>query len=574
MNLECRHCHQRIPINLQFFPGDRIEVECPFCHEFLGVDVKDIEKSGTEDTHPILRVSAKDIASDPRPKPPIPVAAPRPVAPPGRADARRFALAALLCCALFGAALVAYRWNRSTPVPATPETPSPESVEEGPETALATASRAPAKPATRPAPAAPGKRAPAAGEFSLSTAEIDRCYRTLRPSVFRGIKTPALQALRYPDGVTRDWSAKLAVILAYEGYRAGNRALLAIAERTVGLAGPRLKDPDYNLVQALLKLDRGDPVQAHRFAENAVALAAATPLAASLAQYAAWRANPGAPGALDRLRTIHQAQAFFPAGDLLLDAYAVDPRRSADAIDLARSLLRLEPSDAVIQGRLGAVFMGMKMHAEAQNIFEGLVRQDPASVGARIGLARALRKQGRWEPSRRVLDGLLKETDPASARDRSMEIQLERGWVDYDEKKYADAVRYFEVANRLQPRNLEVLGLLVSALQQSRREGTALALLESQRGSFLRDRGYLALLRGAQMQAKDYAKAERTIQEMAQLGMSDAPGFVFLGEIKEQAGDRRAALEAYQRALAMDPANAKARVKSAELAQAVPTPNP
>ena len=106
-----------------------------------------------------------------------------------------------------------------------------------------------------------------------------------------------------------------------------------------------------------------------------------------------------ATGQFDRARTHLEAVARFDpdnsSGFAMLGWLAYLDGRSADAIDLYRKADNIEPFNAKINYHWGLALVQANRWADAAEEFEKVLRIDPRHTDGCIGLAHALRQQGR-----------------------------------------------------------------------------------------------------------------------------------------------------------------------------------
>jgi tetratricopeptide (TPR) repeat protein len=141
----------------------------------------------------------------------------------------------------------------------------------------------------------------------------------------------------------------------------------------------------------------------------------------------------------------------------------------AEAARDFRRAVEIEPDNDQARTRLAEVLLIIGPPDECAAHFERLRQRHPDSVIARLGLARALRKQGRSTEARQLLDDLLAE-EP-----RCVGALTERGILALDEGDTERATDWLKQAVELAPADRVALYNLCRCLQRSGRDADARA---------------------------------------------------------------------------------------------------
>lgn len=160
-------------------------------------------------------------------------------------------------------------------------------------------------------------------------------------------------------------------------------------------------------------------------------------------------------------------------------------------------------------------------------------------------------RAGHYDDARRCyLDAL---DAAASQPDSPIEIDARMGlaFIDFQQRQWPAVVENLRIVTKLDPRRAVAFDLLGRALAE-------LGLWEEAAGSFsgaLRlDRENLVAWKGlanAELRRRNYAAAAAALDEAARLTPDDAELSYLLGSARQQAGDLRGAIAAYERALVL-----------------------
>jgi tetratricopeptide (TPR) repeat protein len=164
--------------------------------------------------------------------------------------------------------------------------------------------------------------------------------------------------------------------------------------------------------------------------------------------------------------------------------------RPAEAAKFVERAREDHPADPLLQREIGWVAYDQRRYEDAVRIFKDLVRKDALSIPDRRWLAASLRMAKRYREAQVVL-GAAPQPDDSS-------LDLERGWVAYDQSAYDLAVRHFRAAGQNGAAAVEYIPPLVSALlrqgdvdaaEQAAAAGSAAPALVVARSEVLMGRG-------------------------------------------------------------------------------------
>jgi tetratricopeptide (TPR) repeat protein len=130
--------------------------------------------------------------------------------------------------------------------------------------------------------------------------------------------------------------------------------------------------------------------------------------------------------------------------------------RPAEAAKSVEEAQGDHPADPLLQREIGWVAYDQRRYEDAVRIFKDLVRKDELSILDRRWLAASLRMAKRYREAQVVLGEAPQPDDPG--------LDLERGWVAYDQSAYDLAVRHFQAARDKGAATVEYVPPLVSVL--------------------------------------------------------------------------------------------------------------
>jgi tetratricopeptide (TPR) repeat protein len=193
-------------------------------------------------------------------------------------------------------------------------------------------------------------------------------------------------------------------------------------------------------------------------------------------------------------------------------------------------------------------------HREAAETYARLVQQDPKDSSLRTSLAGALGALGRYDEAMRQLDVAIK-IEPLNA-----EAYHNRGAVFERQGKRAAAVDEYRTAVRYNPSYQPSREALVRL--------TGSADVNPPRNPQQKEAAQLAEQAAQAARHGDYAQAAQLLDKAEKI----APNYVIVHQYRANvaylSGDRRGAIRALERALAIEPGNALYRANLARLKEA------
>ena len=231
-------------------------------------------------------------------------------------------------------------------------------------------------------------------------------------------------------------------------------------------------------------------------------------------------------------------------------------RRYGEGLPVARTWIRLQPDAAAPRTALAGLLAGLGRHAEAERHLRRAHAIEPQDIVVIQNLAESIRKQGRYEEALEWYQtGLRVSPDYALAH-------AGKGHALFRLGRYEAAMKAFGRAVDLSPKLPNAPSLLVMAA----RAATRLGRNTEAAGFYTRVAeawpGYARALfrKGVRLaRQKRYKKARETLEVVVRLLPDNAPAHSNLGAVLYHLGRNDEALEAFERALAIDPAFKDAR---------------
>ena len=189
--------------------------------------------------------------------------------------------------------------------------------------------------------------------------------------------------------------------------------------------------------------------------------------------------------------------------------------------------LKLSPEFYPANAGLGYVELARKDHRTAASHFDRAVVMNPRYVPALVGRGEAMLALGNRDQALKSFEAAVASDAELSALRSRIEVLRFRGL----QEDVADARKAAE-----------------SGRLDDARTAYRLALAASPQSPFL-----LRELAAVERRAGNQAEALRLAQEAAELEPNDARGLTLLGELREAEGDLAKAIEAYERAVALEP---------------------
>ncbi len=265
----------------------------------------------------------------------------------------------------------------------------------------------------------------------------------------------------------------------------------------------------------------------------------------TLARAAAPQDDKVNPEIMERLRSLGYLGSGSPA-----------PGAPPPAVDSRSDGLRSPQGER----NIAAMLFEEGRHREAAEAYARLVEQDPKDSALRTSLAGALGALGRYDEALKQLD-IAVRLEPLNA-----EAYHNRGAVYERQGKREAAIREYRTAVRYNPSYEPSRNALIRL--------TGSADVNPPRSPQQREAARLAEQAAQAARHGDYAQASRLLDSAEKL----APDYVIVHQYRANvaylSGDRRGAIRALERALALEPNNALYRANLARLKEAPGKGNP
>jgi tetratricopeptide (TPR) repeat protein len=262
---------------------------------------------------------------------------------------------------------------------------------------------------------------------------------------------------------------------------------------------------------------------------------------------------------------------FEPDAHIALSVVLVKPRaggdnakRFADAEQLARRAVQLDPKNAVAWDRLGVALQTRGVvNSETEHSYRKAIELDPQFAAAYAHLARVLNKIGKASESPALYEKAIDlAKDPATLNLIAESLQAEQLWPQSEPV----LKRALELDSR-NPTSLLLMGrMLVVYKRYQEAEPFLKSATEISSQAFqpfnLLGRAYLGMDRFSDAEAT-YERASALAAAGERKNLAGIFGFEGVGDGYLKARQKENAVRAYQRALELDPANSGAAQKLA-----------
>jgi tetratricopeptide (TPR) repeat protein len=220
-----------------------------------------------------------------------------------------------------------------------------------------------------------------------------------------------------------------------------------------------------------------------------------------------------------------------------------------EAVATIRKAISLEPKSADHRAALGVIELALDLPAGAEASFLEALTLEPGHAAAREGMAEIERRRGAYDAALAQLDALLGE--PLLDLSVRKRIEARRGAV-AAERDRATALEAAESSGTAPPGGLSALAAICASRGEWRRAADLEA--RSAPGGPARERlGYYLLRAGSYRDAHEIYAGLAAAEPRTGLSIND--GVALAG-----AGDDDAAARAFERALAIDPVEPRARL--------------
>ena len=163
---------------------------------------------------------------------------------------------------------------------------------------------------------------------------------------------------------------------------------------------------------------------------------------------------------LSHAQTEQNALNYFADG-----IEALDVQDFEGAAQSFKQAIALEPQNLEFQYHLAVTYVRLKKNDEALEIFESLIKKDPKNYfKAYFDIAGVYSREGTFQKALDTLN-LADQAAPNSAR-----VYLEKGYVYKNLKEYDQAIKSFNRAKELDPKESQLVYYLIGAVDLEREE--------------------------------------------------------------------------------------------------------
>ena len=250
-----------------------------------------------------------------------------------------------------------------------------------------------------------------------------------------------------------------------------------------------------------------------------------------------------------RLRAKQQQDA--QVSTLMLRAkQSISQGRPDDAKELYQQVIRQDPANVSAHLNLGIAYEQLGQGRLAEAMFRKVLELQPDHADAHLNLGLKLAAKGRFEPALESMTQALAHSPDNLAARQGLAMVLTRL------NRPLDALPHFEAVVRLDPGSVDAhLNLGIALAEGGRLEDALEAFLDAVRtspetfrphynvGRTLRDLGRIA-------------EARQALERALRLNRAYAPALHLLGQIERTAGNDERAIDLLREAVAADPANA------------------
>ena len=230
----------------------------------------------------------------------------------------------------------------------------------------------------------------------------------------------------------------------------------------------------------------------------------------------------------------------------------------AGAITGYKQFLKLHPEATPIHANLGVALAGLGRYEEAVSEYKVALKQSPTLSAARLNLALAYYKMGRISDAATQLVRVHRE-DPRNAQAVLLlgDCYLRMG-------KNQEAITLLQPISKAHPDDLAVVYMLGTALLRNKQRDEGAAVIDR----ILRngDSAESHLLLGmTKFEAMEYPDAIADLTKAAEINPNLPDVYSYLGQAQMASGDMKAARDAFEKELAVDPNDFESNVRLAVL---------
>jgi tetratricopeptide (TPR) repeat protein len=240
---------------------------------------------------------------------------------------------------------------------------------------------------------------------------------------------------------------------------------------------------------------------------------------------------------------------------------AIQKQQAGDlegAVKEYRQFLKMAPGATAIHSNLGAALAGLGRFEEAVPEYRTALKQSPGSTQARLNLAIAYYKMGRISDAATQL-ARVHEQDP---KNQQAILLLGDCYLRMGQNK--DVIRLLEPEQKKSPDDLAVVYMLGTALLRNKQHDAGAALIDRILRNGESAETHL-LLGMARLEAMEYPEAIADLTKAAEINPSMPDVYSYLGQAQMASGDMKAARDAFEKELTLNPNDFESNVRLAVL---------
>ena len=251
--------------------------------------------------------------------------------------------------------------------------------------------------------------------------------------------------------------------------------------------------------------------------------------------------------AIEQLHHLISQTQDSPQAHYTLGVAYLQNRNFAQAKAEFREALKLQPNMLAAQNSLAEVHLALHEGSEAREIAEQITHEYPADASERILLGAAYLAQREPIKAREQFE-IARRLAPGQA---AASFNIARTYV--AQRKWAEAEKEYENALSANPRFTEALEGLAGLWTERNQRSKAIGRVEQYTVKYPEDAAGHLLLGSLRAGDKQYDGAKTEFQRAIQLDSKLGLAYVRLGNVCRSQGDIASAIQAYERALALQP---------------------
>ena len=230
----------------------------------------------------------------------------------------------------------------------------------------------------------------------------------------------------------------------------------------------------------------------------------------------------------------------------------------AGAVAGYKQFLKLHPEATPIHANLGAALAGLGRYEEAVSEYHIALKQSPSLSAARLNLALAYYKMGRTSDAATQLTRVHRQ-DPANMQAVQLlgDCYLRMG-------KNPETITLLQPIAKAHPDDLAVTYMLGTALLRNKQRDEGAAVIDRILRNGESAESHL-LLGMTKFEAMEYPEAIADLTKAAEINPNLPDVYSYLGQAQMASGDMKAARDAFEKELAVNPNDFESKVRLAVL---------